>query len=216
LRGYEKKRIFVAKKRAMKRKFPLLAPALAVMCLFTGCNAVKQLQSAYNLKYCEYRYHSISDLNLAGVNLSGGISALDAIRLTAILTGTASSIPLDFTLNINVHNPHSSQAAFRSMSYIIEIDGIEFTNGHMEHAFGVASGATEQLPIHIGVDLAKLATTHSKDALVRIVRNFAGLGNEETKVTVRLKPGFDAGGSTVVAPVYLPVSFSFGGKTKKT
>jgi LEA14-like dessication related protein len=196
------------------RKFLFIIPVFAVISALTGCDAVKQLQSAYNLKYCEYKYHSVSNLKLSGMTLSGGISALDAIKLLAILNGTASSIPLDFTLNIDVYNPNPSQAAFCALSYIIEIDNIEFTNGYLEHAFSVASGETKQLPVRIGTDLAKLATTHSKDAIVRIIRNFIGLGNEETKVTVRLKPSFDTGGSVIVSPVYFPVNFSFGGKNQ--
>ncbi|MDR1330533.1 MAG: LEA type 2 family protein [Tannerella sp.] len=196
----------------MIRKLQTAVPALAAACLLWGCNAAQQLQSAYNLKHCEYTYRSISNLALAGADLSRGVSTLDAVRLLAVLNGGAASIPLDFTLNVDVRNPNPSPAAFSALSYIVEIDGLEFTDGHLEQSFSVGPGETKPLPVRIGVDLARLATTHSRDAVVRIVRNFIGIGSEETRVTVRLKPSFDVGGTVVTSPVYLPVSFSFGGR----
>ncbi|MDR1407831.1 MAG: LEA type 2 family protein [Tannerella sp.] len=196
----------------MIRTLRFIVAAFAAVYMFACCDAAKQLRGAYNLKHCEYRYRSISDLTLAGADLSRGISALDAVRLLAAMNGASATIPLDFTLNIDVHNPHPAHAAFSALSYIIEIDGLAFTDGRLEQPFSVASGETKPLSVRIGVDLAALIATHSREAVVKIARNFIGLGSEETHVTVRLRPDFEIGGTVVSSPVYLPVSFSFGGR----
>lgn len=182
---------------------------LAVMTMLSGCSS---LQSAYNLKNCSYNYKSISNLTLSEMNLSNGVSALNAAKILGILNGSTSSIPLDFTLNLDVYNPNTSQAAFQAMNYIIQIDDVEFTTGYLTQAFSVDAGETKQLPINIGVDLAQLISNNSKDAIINIAKNFAGIGSEKSKVTVQLKPTFNVGGSLITSPVYIPVSFSFGGK----
>ncbi|MDR1745960.1 MAG: hypothetical protein LBR49_01635 [Tannerella sp.] len=187
---------------------------IVVVSLMPGCDITKQLQGVYNLTNCDYKYHSISNLKLADINLSNGISALNTVKLLAVLNGSSSSLPLDFTLNMDVHNPNVSEAAFKALHYIIEIDDIEFTNGSVSQSFNVASGETKQLPLNIGVDLAKLISEHSKDAILGIAKNFIGIGNEATNVTVRLKPTFNIGGSLITSPVYVPVKFSFGGEKK--
>ena len=195
----------------MKKKISSIL-VMAFLLMLSGCDITKGLQSAYNMKNCEYRYRSITNLTVSNMNLSNGISALQLPQILAILSGTASSIPLDFTLNLDVHNPNTSQAAFQALQYIIQIDDVEFTNGLLTQPFSVDVGKTEQLPIHIGVDIATLISNNSRSAVLNIVKNFIGIGSEKSNVTVQLKPTFNIGGSHITSPVFVPVSFSFGGK----
>ena len=181
------------------------------MVMLSGCDITKGLQSVYNMRSCEYRYQSIINLTVSGMNLSNGISALQLPRILALLSGTATSIPLDFTLNLEVHNPNASQAAFQAIQYIIQIDDVEFTNGLLNQPFSVDAGQTAQLPIQIGVDIATLISNNSQSAILNIVKNFIGIGSEKSNVTVQLKPTFNVGSSRITSPVYIPVSFSFGG-----
>lgn len=192
----------------MKNKLIAFFLLTVLMCL-PGC---KTLESAYNLKSCTYTYKSISNLSLSEMNLSNGISALNIAKILGILNGSSSSIPLEFTLNLDVYNPNTSQAAFQALNYIIEIDDVEFTKGYLTQAFSVNAGDTKQLPITIGADLAQLISNNSKDAIVNIAKNFIGIGDKKSQVTVQLKPTFNVGGSLIASPVYIPVRFSFGGK----
>jgi len=185
---------------------------MTFLLMLSGCDITKNLQSAYNMKNCEYRYKSISNLTVSGMNISNGISVLQIPQILAILNGAANSIPLDFTLNLDVHNPNTSQAAFQALQYIIHIDDVEFTNGILSQPFSVDIGKTEQLPIHVGVDIATLISRNSQSAILNIVKNFIGIGSEKSNVTVQLKPTFNIGGSHITSPVFVPVSFSFGGK----
>ena len=182
---------------------------IAVMLMLAGCAA---LLRAYNLKNCDYRYHSITNLTISDMNVSNGLNALMIPKVLAILSGNASSIPLQFRLNLDVQNPNSGAAAFQSLNYIISIDGIQFTTGNFSQAFHVAAGETKQLPMDIGFDIAELIKNNSRSAIENIVKNFLGLSNTSSKVTLQLKPSFKVGEQTFTSPVYIPVNFTFGGK----
>ena len=184
-----------------------------VTVMLSGCAALQgSLSNAYNLANCDYKYRSISNLAVSGMNLSDGLTPLMIPKILTILSGNASSIPLNFRLNIDVLNPNSGAAAFQSLNYIVLIDDIRFTSGNFSQAFHVDAGETKVLPMDIGVDIAELMKNNSRAAVENIVKNFLGLSNTASKVTVQLKPSFKVGEQTFASPVFIPVNFSFGGK----
>ncbi len=147
------------------------------------------------------------------MNLSNGLNVASVLKLTSLLSGGGmSSLPLDFTVNLNVENPSQSAAALHGMQYVISIDGVQFTTGTVNQALNISAGQTQRLPLTIGVDLISLMQSHSKDAVVNIVKNFIGIGSQKTEVKLQLKPSFLIGNQPVMSPVYIPVTFSFGGK----
>jgi len=184
-----------------------------VMLTLSGCAALQSsLSNAYNLANCDYKYRSISNLAIMDMNLSDGLTPLMIPKILTILGGNASSIPFNFRLNMDVQNPNSGAAAFQSLNYIISIDDIQFTSGNFKQAFHVDAGETKLLPMDIGVDIAELMRKNSRSAVENIVKNFLGLSNTASKVTVQLKPSFKVGEQTFSSPVFIPVSFTFGGK----
>jgi LEA14-like dessication related protein len=193
----------------MKRRILALFVIAAVL---MSCDTVqKSLSSTYNMINCEYNYKSISGLTVSGMNLSNGLSVTSIPKITSILSGSASSIPLNFTLNLDVKNPNESAAALNGMQYIISIDDIQFTTGSVNQALNIEAGQSQTLPLTIGVDLATLMKNNSKDAVVDIAKNFIGIGSKKSNVKVQLKPTFMIGSVPVTSPTYIPVSFSFGG-----
>ncbi len=194
----------------MKKRILVL---LAVVATLVSCDSVQQsLKSTYNMINCEYNYKSISGLTVSGIDLSSGLSLTAIPKITSILSGSATSIPLNFNLNLDVKNPNESAAMLHGLQYILSIDGIEFTTGSINQSLNIGAGQTQTLPLSIGVDLASLMKNNSKDAVVDIAKNFLGIGSEKSEVSLQLKPSFNIGGTTVASPpVYIPVSFSFGG-----
>lgn len=189
----------------------ILGLILLVSVLFTSCG-VGDMTSAYNITQCEYKYKNISNLNISGMNLSNGVSPVYVPKLLSILGGTASSIPMNFTLNLDVKNPNATAAALQGLQYIISVDDVEFTTGQVNHALNIAGGESQTLPLNIGVDLATLMSGNSKTAVQNIAKNFIGIGSEQSNVTVRIKPTFMIAGRAITYPAYIPVSFAFGGK----
>lgn len=186
--------------------------ALILATILISCDSLqKGLMSTYNMVNCEYNYKSISGLSVSGINLSNGLSITAIPKITSILSGTATSIPMNFTLNLDVKNPNQSEALLHGLQYIISIDGIQFTTGSLNKTLSIASGQSQTLPLSIGFDLATLMKGESKDAVIDIAKNFIGIGSKKSNVTVQLKPSFKVGNSMVASPVYIPVKFSFGG-----
>jgi LEA14-like dessication related protein len=146
------------------------------------------------------------------MDLSNGLSLASIPKVTSILAGTATSIPLDFVLNLNVKNPNQSEAMLHGLQYIISIDDIQFTTGSLNQTLQVGAGQSRTLPLAIGFDLVTLMKNNSKEAITGIAKNFIGIGTEKSNVTVQLKPTFMIGDVPVTSPVYIPVHFSIGGK----
>lgn len=185
---------------------------LLIASTLISCESLQQgLMSTYNMVNCDYSYKSISGLSVGGINVSNGLSLTAIPKITSLLSGKANSIPMDFTLNLNVKNPNQSNALLHGLQYIISIDGVQFTTGSINQTLNIAAGQTQTLPLTIGVDLATLMKGESKDAVVDIAKNFLGIGSKKSQVSLQLKPSFKVGNTIVASPVYIPVSFSFGG-----
>jgi hypothetical protein len=186
---------------------------LGMVVVLFSCDITKQLAGTYNMTQCKYEYSSISGLSLAGVNLQGvnslsSVNPISAANLLAAFASPSGSLPLDFTLNLNVTNPGLQTALLNGLSYILEIDGIEMTQGIMSKQFQVGSGEKTVLPISMAFDLKKVLSGQSMDAVKNLAFNFAGIGSGSSSVTVKLKPSFIVGQQTISSPSYIPVSFT--------
>lgn len=192
-----------------KRIFALFLIAIS----FFSCSNLQQgLTSTFNMINCEYDFKSISGVSISGMNISNGLSVTSIPKLTSILSGTASSIPLKFTVNLDVKNPNNSAAMLNGLQYIISVDDIQFTTGTLDQTLNIAAGQTQVLPLSIAVDLATLMKNNSKDAIVNIAKNITGISSQKSNVSVQLKPTFMIGSVPVTSPVYFPVNFMLGGK----
>lgn len=186
---------------------------LLVVIAMVSCEAARNVAGAYNMVNCKYDYQSISDLSISGINFSNksGISANSVAKLTSILSGKSTSIPVNFTLNLNVKNPNNSDAFLNGLQYIISVDDVKLTTGSVDQALKIASGQTRNLPITIGLDLAPLMTSSTKETMINVAKNLAGIGSKKSNISVQLKPSFLIGNTSVASPVYIPVNFSIGG-----
>lgn len=189
---------------------------LFILVAFSGCDVAKQLggqvEGAYNMVQCKYDYSSVSNLSIGGIDLSKGLSLTAIPTITSLLSGTASSLPLSFNVNMNVSNPNASTALMNGLEYVISIDNVQFTTGAVNQSLSIPSGGSSVLPLTIGVDLITLMKSDSRDAVVNIVKNFIGMGNQKSNVSLQIKPTFMIGNYPVTSPVYIPINFAFGGK----
>ncbi len=180
----------------------------------TSCDVLNQIGGAIQLSQCEYKYNSINDIQLAGINLGDGssISLSNFASISSILTGgSLQTIPFSMTLNMDVKNPNQTAAFLNALEYAIDINEMEFTTGKMDVPIRVEPGQTSVLPISIGVDLKNLINRYSRDRVAREMSGFLGLSSDETKVTVKLWPKLMVGNTPIKVPAPIPVVFSFGG-----
>jgi lipoprotein len=196
-----------------KKKMMWLCAAVAVTVLVAACNVTKDLENAYNLKDCKYTYRSISNIRVNNEELG----LVSGAKLLAQLSSgkSISSMPLQFTLNLNVENPNATAAAFQAMEYKVAIDSINFTEGKLMEPFSVNAGEKKTLSVGIGTDIGKLFSGPSRGAMIGIVKNLIGWeSKEQSTVTVQLRPTFNVGGVPITSPLYIPVSFKIGGEKK--
>lgn len=200
----------------MKKNFIQLFSLIALIMGLSGCGTTVQndLLGAYNMTQCKYAYNSLSNISVSGVQLTSGntLSALNLAKLTTVLASNPSSIPLNFTVNMDVTNPNTSAALLNKLQYEVNIDDIHFTNGTLDKVVNIAGGATQTIPLTVGIDVATLMQNNSQTALLNIVKNIAGISGEKSTVSLSLRPTFNIAGQLVTSPVAIPVSFSFGGK----
>ena len=190
----------------LKRCFLLFAALLVTL---PGCDVMKEFGGAYNITQCKYSFNSISGVNLAGTNISKNFALSDAFRLTSMLTGNSSSLPLSFALNVDVMNPNNSAALLHGLEYILNIDGVQFSTGTTNQSLNIPAGGTQVLPLSIGVDLIQLMKGESKDAVVNIAKNIIGIGDKKSGITIQLKPTFMIAGKAIKSPSYIPLNFTY-------
>lgn len=180
----------------------------------TSCDVLNQIGGAIQLSQCDYKYNSINNMQLAGINLGDGssISLSNFASLSSILTGgNMQSIPFSMTLNMDVKNPNQSAAFLNALDYAIEVNDMEFTTGKMDIPIRVEPGQTTVLPLSIGVDLKNLINRYSRDRVAKEMSGFLGLSSDETRVTVKLWPRVMVGNTPIKVPAPIPVVFTFGG-----
>jgi LEA14-like dessication related protein len=193
----------------MKRIIALLS----LVAIFSACDVAKHLAGAYNMSQCKFSFNSIAGLTVDGINLSNinSLSSLNPLTLTRLISAFSSpsgSLPLNFTLNLDVSNPNAQPALLNGLSYILEIDNIEMTQGAIQQQIEVAGNEQKILPLALGFDVKKIASGQSMEAMKNLIFNFAGIGNNQSNVTFHIKPNFTFGGNTFSAPAYIPVSFT--------
>lgn len=196
----------------MKKSILILSTVL----LLSGCNIMNQIGGAIQLSQSEYKYHSLNNIQLPGINL-GNASSISVSNLASIATvlaggSTMQSIPFSMTLNMDVTNPNSSAAFLDALDYAIQINEMEFVEGKMDIPIRIEPGETKIIGIPVSVDLKNLMNRYSQDRVTNEMSAFLGITPRETSVTVKLWPKLTVGGTLVKVPAAIPVVFNFGGK----
>lgn len=188
---------------------------VSVALLISGCDVMNQIGGAYNLSQSEYKYKSVSNIQLAGVNLGdgSGVSVSNLATIATILSGAnRQSIPFNMTLNMDVTNPNKAAAFLNALDYSININDMEFVEGKMDVPLRIEPGDTQTFPIPISVDLKNLMNRYSQQRVANEMGSFLGITPDETTVTVKLWPKLMVGQTPIKVPAPIPVVFKFGGK----
>ena len=99
---------------------PRLLMLLLFAFAFTGCAEVMdQIDKMANFAKCQFRLASVENAALAGIPLQSAnlsdISPLNLIKLQTVFT--SGTLPLGFTLNLEVKNPNSCTAGMNKVEW---------------------------------------------------------------------------------------------------
>jgi len=191
---------------------------IGIVFILFSCDVAKQLAGAYAIfTQCKYIFNSITGLSLGGINLQNinSISSINPLALANLLSAFSnpnSSLPLDFVLNLDVVNNGDQTAILNGANYILEIDGLEMTQGVVNKQIQIEAGKKTVMPIAMAFDLKKVMSGKSVDAMKNLAFNFAGIGDSSSNVSVKWKPSFVVNGKTITARDYVPISFTLNKK----
>ncbi len=184
--------------------------------MMNGCDVMNKIGGAYQLSQSEYRYNSVNNIQLAGMNLgnASGISLSNLATISTILAGGSAmqTIPFSMTLNMDVTNPNTTAAFLDALDYAIQINEMEFVEGKMDIPIRIEPGETKMVAVPISVDLKSLMNRYSQQRVTSEMSAFLGITPNKTSVSVKLWPKFLVGGTLVKVPAPIPVVFNFGGK----
>ena len=124
-----------------KSKIILFLPFLLVTLLFSSCSMLKNFSNAVAMKDCKYSFNKVSNVEVAGFSSDTQFSFLDIAKITALLNGTAESIPLSMNIVLDVENPNKKDAGFEKMDYILNIDEVDLLSGQLSEPFFVSANS---------------------------------------------------------------------------
>lgn len=182
--------------------------------VFSACDILDQARQVAMLSKCEFRLSSVDQLRLAGVNIQqvkklSDLNLMDAAKITTAAV-SGSSLPLNFTLNVEVKNPNAGTAGLTKLDWILFIDDIQMVSGVNEQRVQIpGNGGTGTIPLSVGVNLKEVLKGKSGDAIANFGLNLAGAGNKPTRITLKAKPTIMVGSQYIAYPGYLTVQNEF-------
>lgn len=194
----------------MKRKLLFLLSIFAF--LFPSCDIFRQLGEMQMLSKCEFRINTVTDINLAGVNVSNildisDIRPLDVLMLTnAVLSN---NLPLNFNLNLEVKNPNDQTASLNRFDWILFIDELQMLEGAFNENFIVGPNDTSTLPVQIGFNLSEVLSDERADKIIDFALGLTEGSGKTTRVMVKLKPSVMVGQRSIMYPGWIEVRNEF-------
>lgn len=173
-----------------------------------GCNVTQ----AIKLKDCTYSYSHISDVTFMDMTASERRSIAGITQITRALFGKTDQVTMGCTIHLTVKNPNKQTASMDRLFYTIALDSIQIAEGSNNEAFIVAGESRADMPITLSVDIKSLTKEHSRATVINMLKNFLGLSETPTQVTVKLKPVIRMGSVAMAIPKAIPLTFQYGGK----
>ena len=179
--------------------------------IFTSC---KTLMSYVNVVKCDFRMKTVTDTQLANIDVQNirSFSDLNFFQVgnltKAYLSG---NVPLEFLLNIESKNPNTAAATMASFDWILLIDDIQMVSGTNEQEYQIPpNGGTQVIPLKISVNLLEILNNETKDALLNFGFNLADASNKPTRIGLKLKPTINVSGIPITYPGYIDLGTEFG------
>lgn len=181
----------------MRLKYLLaLAPVF-----LSGCATLQQIIA---LRDVDFSVDRVSDLRLAGVEMSGvrsygDLGLADAGRVA--LAVSQRELPMDFRLYLKAENPadNSVDARLVRMDWTLLLQGRETLRGVFAEETLLPRGQPTDVPIAVTVDLIDFFEGSAQD-LVNLALNLSGRDGAPTQVTLRATPTVE----TALGPIRYP------------
>lgn len=184
---------------------------IAVCGLTILCTACGVLQ-AVALKDCQYSYHEVKNITFMDKPANELLSVSGIALVTKALLGKTETVPLGFTVHIDVENPNKTTAGLERLAYIVSLDDFQIASGNTEQSLIVVGQGKADLPLRLVVDLKTALQGEQRQVLTKTLKNFLGMTADPVEVTVQLRPIVRFGTGVINSPKYIPIHFTYSGK----
>jgi hypothetical protein len=185
------------------KKFSLL---LLFSFILFNCRTIREVK---NLAQCEFSTTTIENLKLANVNVQDAseIAEIGPLEIANILRSVSQkTLPLSFTINININNPNEKLAALNYLEWIAEIDKVEIAKGLVNQRYEIPAGQSIVMPLQVSSDLYKIFSQKEGRDLIGKALGIKDDDNRPKNLTLRVKPSISVGKGYIKYPGYIAVS----------
>jgi hypothetical protein len=178
-----------------------------------GCTGV--LDAITNLQRLQFKLGRVTNLSLAGVNVSNvssisNINLVDAANLLASFT--RGQLPASFTLNVLAKNPNdgtggtkNASAVLQSLAWRLLIDNKETVKGNIPNQITIPGvGQEVTIPIVMSLDLLQFFQNQGYENLLNLALAIGGRSGSSARLTLMATPTVN----TVLGPITYPGEIS--------
>jgi hypothetical protein len=193
-------------------KLKLFLSLFSILFFVNSCDVLQQIEGMKSFSKCEFRIYTISDMQLAGIDVSGiqsvsDVKPMDMLQLTNGYLNN--NLPLNFNLNLQVKNPNDQAASLNRLEWLLFIDGEQLLEGVVNETFVTGPGQTGILPVQIGFNLADAIKSKNLERIVDYATGLTDGSGKTTRVMLRLKPSVTVGQQNIMYPGWIEVRNEF-------
>jgi hypothetical protein len=180
---------------ASRRSGRLIVLAIALVFAPVGLAGCAALQELAALDQVAFEIQSVSDVRLAGIDLSepasfADLGLVDAGRLAASVA--AGRAPLELTVHVQAENPAANPVTARliRMDWTLLIDERETLSGVLDRNLSLPPGEPVSIPVGIELDLLEFFDGGARE-LFDLGLSVTGLSGQPSSISLRATPVID-------------------------
>lgn len=172
-----------------------------VVLLASGCATLQQLVALRNV---EFSLDRVSNVRLAGIDLSG-MHSVDDLRLSdagrLALAVSQKDVPLELQVHLLAENPaeNTSDARLVRMDWTLLLQGRETLSGVFAENMVLPVGQPTEVPIAVRLNLVDFFEENAQD-LLELALSLSGRGGAPKNLALRASPVID----TPLGPMRYP------------
>lgn len=185
----------------MKNPLYKTALVLAILAISaTACDSIRNItNSLTSLKNMEFKLNNITNMKLAGVDISrlsdpSKLSISDGLSLTAAFA--RKTLPASLTLNVDAKNPNAGTGSARStpltlngLDWRLLIDDKPTINGDLANPVDIAAVASPTtIPLAMQLDLYSFFADKGYDGILNLAMALGGVNGSTARVKLDAMP----------------------------
>ncbi|NQW29358.1 MAG: hypothetical protein HQ472_02450 [Ignavibacteria bacterium] len=174
--------------------------SLVLISVLASCDSIRNItNSLTSLKNMEFKLNNISNMKLAGVDISrlsdpSKLSISDGLSLTAAFARR--SLPATLTLNVDAKNPNASSGSkagtaltLNGLDWRLLIDDKPTINGDLASPVDIAAVATPtNIPLAMSLDLYSFFAGKGYDGILNLALALGGVNGSAARVKLDAMP----------------------------